>query len=304
MVISPPEPKTVPSESADEEVFATRRRPPLISRSNSGLYIGGLIIVLVVAAMVAPSVITPGDPMTLDLTARLLEPGSPNHVLGTDPLGHDVWRLIVYGARPSVLIALVAVTIGSTIGVTLGLVSGYLGGWIDAVIMRWTDIQLAFPFILLALVILSLFGNGVRNMILVLALGGWMDYARVVRSQVLSAKEQGFVIAAVAVGAGTFRVLTRHILPSVLSSVIVLFTLNLSINILFEAALTFLGLGISPETPTWGGMLSDGQVYLSSAWWIATFPGLAIMITALGINILGDWLRDTLDPRLLRGGRA
>jgi peptide/nickel transport system permease protein len=304
MVIHPPDLKTIPSESADDQVLARRRRPRLISRSNSGLYIGGLIIVLVVAAMLAPGLITPGDPMALDLASRLLSPGAPGHWLGTDPLGRDVWRLIVFGARPSVVIALVAVTIGSTIGVTLGLVSGYVGGWVDAVIMRWTDIQLAFPFILLALVILSLFGTGVRNMILVLALGGWMDYARVVRSQVLSAKEQGFVIAAVAVGAGTFRVLFRHILPSVLASVIVLFTLNLSINILFEAALTFLGLGISPETPTWGGMLSDGRVYLSTAWWIATFPGLAIMITALGINILGDWLRDTLDPRLLRGGRA
>src|SRR6185437_12731360 len=130
MVMSPPDPKTVPPESADDEIFATRRRPPLISRSNSGLYIGGLIIVLVVAGMVAPGVIAPGDPMALDLTARLLSPGTPNHILGTDPLGHDVWRLIVSGARPSVLIALVAVTIGSTIGVTLGLISGYVGGWI------------------------------------------------------------------------------------------------------------------------------------------------------------------------------
>jgi peptide/nickel transport system permease protein len=141
-------------------------------------------------------------------------------------------------------------------------------------------------------------------MILVLALGGWMDYARVVRSQVLSIKAQGYVQAAIAIGAGSLRVLARHILPGVLSSVIVLFTLNLSINILFEAALTFLGLGISPETPTWGGMLSDGHVYLSTAWWIATFPGLAIMLSALGINILGDWLRDSLDPRLAGGRRA
>jgi peptide/nickel transport system permease protein len=207
----------------------------------------------------------------------------------------------VYGTQTSVLIAAVAVCFASLVGVLLGLVSGYFGGWADIVIMRWTDTQLSFPFILLALVVLSLFGGGVQNLILVLALGGWMEYARVVRSQVLTAKSQTYVTAAIAMGAGWIRVLARHVLPSVLSSVIVLLTLNLSINILFEAALTFLGLGISPQTPTWGGMLSDGQVYMSSAWWITTFPGLAIMGTALAINILGDWLRDQLDPRLTRG---
>ena len=207
------------------------------------------------------------------------------------------------GTRTSVLIAAVAVICAGVLGVTLGLLSGYFGGWIEIVIMRWTDIQLSFPFILLALVVLTLFGGGVTNMILVLAFGGWMDYARVVRSQVLATKNQTFVAAAVAMGAGWPRVLFRHVLPSVLSSIIVLLTLNLSINILFEAALTFLGLGISPQTPTWGGMLSDGQVYLSTAWWITTFPGLAIMFTALAINIVGDWLRDQLDPRL-SGGRS
>jgi peptide/nickel transport system permease protein len=295
-------PTALGSIDTAEAIPATRRRPRFFSRANSGLYIGGIIVLVVLVLVLVPGLIAPGDPQTLDLTSRLLGPGAPGHPLGTDPLGRDVWRLIVYGARTSVLIALVAVMIGCTIGVTLGLISGYVGGWLDAAIMRWTDIQLAFPFILLALVVLSLFGTGVRNMILVLALGGWMDYARVVRSQVLSVKEQGFVHAAVAIGAGTPRLLFRHILPSVRASVIVLFTLNLSINILFEAALTFLGLGISPQTPTWGGMLSDGRVYLSTAWWIATFPGIAIMITALGINILGDWLRDTLDPRLGRAG--
>jgi peptide/nickel transport system permease protein len=225
-------------------------------------------------------------------------------VLGTDPLGHDVYRLIVAGARLSILVAVAAVVISCAIGVTLGLVSGYYGGVVDAVIMRWTDIQLSFPFILLAILILTLFGGGIFNLILVLAIGGWMDYARVVRSQVLATREQGYVLAARAIGAGSARLLVRHILPSVVSSVIVLATLNTSINILFEAALTFLGLGISPQPPTWGGMLSDGRIYLSTAWWIATFPGLAIMLTALATNILGDWLRDALDPRLSRAGRT
>jgi len=295
---------TLPMPTSEEDDLAPRRRRPLWTRANTGLFLGGAILVVVIICMAIPGLITPGDPLALNLGARLLGPGTAGHSLGTDALGHDVLRLIVFGARPSVLIALVAVAFGCTLGVTLGLISGYVGGWLDAVIMRWTDIQLSFPFILLAIVVLSLFGGGVRNLILVLAIGGWMDYARVVRSQVLSAKAQGYVMAAIAIGAGSARVLFRHILPSVLSSVIVLVTLNLSINILFEAALTFLGLGISPETPTWGGMLSDGQVYLSSAWWISTFPGLAIMVTALGINILGDWLRDTLDPRLARGGKA
>ncbi len=289
--------------SIDDAPIIAIRRGRLWSRTNFGLYFGGVILAAMIVCIAVPQLITPGDPQAIDLNARLLAPGSPGHLLGTDAIGHDVLRQIVFGTRPSVLIALLAVSIACMLGVTLGLISGYFGGVAGAVIMRWTDIQLAFPMILLALVVLTLFGTGAQNLILVLALGGWMDYARVVRSQVLSSREQGYVLAAVAIGASAPRVLVRHVLPGVASSVIVLVTLNLSINILFEAALTFLGLGISPQTPTWGGMLSDGHVYLSSAWWIATFPGIAIMLSALGINIMGDWLRDTLDPRLSRDDR-
>jgi peptide/nickel transport system permease protein len=290
-------------DAAGEELAPMRRRR-WRATPNVGVYFAGFILLVVLICMIAPGLVDPGDPNALDLSARLLGPGALPHPLGTDAIGHDVLRLIVYGASTSIVIALVAVLIGCAIGVLLGLLSGYFGGALEAVIMRWTDIQLSFPMILLALVVLSLFGSGVKNLILVLALGGWMDYARVVRSQVLGTKAQDYVLAAIAVGAGAPRILIRHVLPSVLSSIIVLVTLNLSINILFEAALTFLGLGISPETPTWGGMLSDGRVYLSTAWWIATFPGLAIMLTAIAINIMGDWLRDTLDPRLERQGRA
>ena len=273
-------------------------------RANAGVLFAALILLAALLCVAIPGIVAPGDPNALDLSARLLEPGTPGHLLGTDPLGHDVLRLIVHGARLSILIAVIAVCIAGIAGVTIGLISGYAGGWPDAVMMRWTDIQLSFPFILLAILVLSLFGGGITNLILVLALTGWMDFARVVRSQVLAGKEQGYVLAARAIGVGSGRMLVRHILPLVVSSVIVLATLNTSINILFEAALTFLGLGISPQTPTWGGMLSDGRVYLSTAWWIATFPGLAIMFTTLAINIMGDWLRDTLDPRLSRAGRA
>jgi peptide/nickel transport system permease protein len=292
------------AEVAVEAPERPRRRSNVLRRANAGVVFAALVLLAVLVCVVAPGLVAPGDPNALDLTARVLGPGSPNHILGTDPLGRDVWRLIVDGARLSILIALAAVIISCVIGVTFGLVSGYFGGWLEVVIMRWTDIQLSFPFILLAILVLTLFGGGIPNLILVLAITGWTDYARVVRSQVLATREQGYVQAARALGVGSARMLRYHILPSVASSIIVLATLNTSINILFEAALTFLGLGISPQTPTWGGMLSDGHVYLSTAWWIATFPGLAIMLTALAINIMGDWLRDALDPRLSRSGRT
>jgi len=280
------------------------RRRHFALRDNLGMLVAALILLAVLICVAVPSLITPGDPNTIDLTARLLGPGAPGHVLGTDPLGHDVWRLMVYGARLSIMVAIAAVALSCVIGVTLGLLSGYYGGVVSAIIMRWTDVQLSFPFILLAILVVSLFGGGVGNLILVLAIGGWMDYARVVRSQVLTTRELEYVTAARSIGAGGGRILVRHILPSVVSSIIVLVTLNTSVNILFEAALTFLGLGLSPETPTWGGLLSDGRVYLSTAWWIATIPGVAILFTALAINILGDWLRDTLDPRMGQGGAS
>lgn len=290
--------------AALDEAPPPRRRRHFALRDNVGTVVAALILLGVLLCVAIPGLITPGDPNAIDLTARLLGPGAPGHILGTDPLGHDVWRLIVYGARLSILVALAAVVLSCIIGVTLGLLSGYYGGVISAIIMRWTDVQLSFPFILLAILVVSLFGGGVGNIILVLAIGGWMDYARIVRSQVLTTRELEYVTAARSIGAGGGRILIHHILPSVVSSIIVLVTLNTSVNILFEAALTFLGLGLSPETPTWGGLLSDGRVYLSTAWWIATFPGVAILLTALAINILGDWLRDTLDPRLGQGGAS
>lgn len=284
-----------------EEIAELPRRSWWSSiEADWGLGFAGIILLLVVAAMAIPGALAPGDPNAIDLGARLLSPGTPGHILGTDPLGHDVLRLIVHGARLSILIALVAVAVSSTVGVLFGLLSGYYGSIVDIIIMRWTDVQLSFPFILLGILVFTLFGGGLLVLILVLAISGWMDYARVVRSQVLTIKEQDHVQAARALGVGPARMLRVHILPLTLSSIIVLITLNTSINILFEAALTFLGLGLSPETPTWGGMLSDGRVYLSTAWWIATFPGLAIMLTTLSINMLGDWLRDRLNPRMQR----
>jgi peptide/nickel transport system permease protein len=267
-------------------------------RPDWGVGFASIVLLVVLVAVAFPSVIASGDPNSIELGARLLAPGVQGHLLGTDPLGHDVFTQIIYGARLSILIALAAVAISATVGVLFGLLSGYYGGAVDILIMRWTDVQLSFPFILLGILVFTLFGGGIGVLILVLAISGWTDYARVVRSQVLSVKQSDHVQAAKAIGVAGPRMLRVHILPLTLSSIIVLVTLNTSINILFEAALTFLGLGLSPETPTWGGILSDGRVYLSSAWWISTFPGLAIMLTTLAINMLGDWLRDRLNPRM------
>ncbi len=233
-------------DTSFEADLGRRRLQRLRAHLNPGVVFAGIVLLVVLACVAVPAWITPGDPNTLDLSARLLGPGSPGHFLGTDPLGHDVGRLIVDGTRLSISIAIAAVALSCAIGVVLGLVSGYAGGWVEAVIMRWTDIQLSFPFILLAILVLTLFGGGIANLIIVLAITGWMDYARVVRSQVLSTKERDYVLAARAMGVGSIGMLRRHIFPSVVSSIIVLATLNTSINILFEAALTFLGLGISP----------------------------------------------------------
>jgi peptide/nickel transport system permease protein len=196
------------------------------------------------------------------------------------------------------MIGIASTAISMLLGVTLGLLSGYFGGWIESIVMRVADVQLAFPFILLALVIMAIFGGGLTKLILILGLTGWVSYARLVRSQVLSVRELDYVQAARSLGAKDRGIIFRHILPNVISSVIVLSTLQVATNILTEAGLTFLGLGVDPSIPSWGGMLADGRNYITNAWWVATFPGFAIMLTVLGVNLLGDWLRDELDPQL------
>lgn len=219
-------------------------------------------------------------------------------MLGTDQLGRDVASRILFGARVSMLVGILAVGISGTLGVTLGLVSGYLGGWAEVVIMRIADVQLAMPWILLAILIVAVVGAGLQNVILVLGVVGWVTYARIVRGSVMVLREKEFVEAARALGAGSGRIIIRHILPNVFSPIVVIATFNVASAIIGEAALSFLGLGVEPGIPTWGGMLADGRAYLASAWWLATFPGLAIMVSVLGINLLGDWARDVLDPRL------
>ena len=272
------------------------RRSPL---AGVGALIVGLVIV---AALAAPLLVTT-DPIDQDLTVVLrppfwMEDGSVRHPLGTDHLGRDVYSRLIYGARISLTISVLAALLGAAAGVAAGLVAGYLGGWVDAVIMRIVDLNLAFPLILLALAVVALLGASLRNLIIVMAITTWMIYARVVRGLTLTLREQEFVQAIRALGAHDTRIIARHVLPNVLPPVMVIWTLEVARVILMESALSFLGLGVPPPTPTWGRMLAEGRDYLTVAGWISIFPGIAIMVTVLGINFLGDGLRDLLDPRL------
>ncbi len=264
----------------------------------------GLAILLGVAASAAfAPAIAPRDPVAQEIALRLKPPGwtaaaGPIYLLGTDHLGRDILSRLIFGARISLIIGLSAVTVAGTLGTLIGLVAGYSGGRVDDFCMRLTDTMLAMPFILLALAVIAVLGPSLRNIIFVLGITSWVSYARVVRAEVLSLRTREFVAAARALGGGGRRIVFRHLLPNVLTPVIVIATLEVARMIILESALSFLGLGVQPPTPTWGGMLADGRAYLSTAWWLATFPGLSIMLTVLGINLLGDWLRDVLDPRL------
>ncbi|HET9923596.1 MAG TPA: ABC transporter permease [Methylomirabilota bacterium] len=264
----------------------------------------GLLVVLgvILAAVLAP-LFAPFDPLEQDIGQRLREPGWQDaqgrvHALGTDHLGRDILSRIVYGSRIALVVGLAAVLISGVLGMVIGLVAGYFGGRVDDFLMRLADVQLAFPFILLAIAVIGVLGPSLRNIIVVIGVSSWVVYARVVRGEVLSIREREYVQAAVALGSRHGRVLRQHVLPNTFTPWLVVATLDMARVIVIESALSFLGLGVQPPTPTWGGMLADGRVYLSTAWWLATFPGLAILITVLGINLFGDGLRDTLDPRL------
>jgi ABC-type dipeptide/oligopeptide/nickel transport system permease subunit len=266
---------------------------------------GGLVLVAAVLVALLAPLLAPRDPITVNLGDRLLPPvwierGSWTHVLGTDPLGRDVLSRIVYGARTSLAVAGVAMLIAAALGVVLGLVSGYGGAWIDALIMRIADVQLSFPYLLLAIAVMALLQPSLVNLIIVLILRSWVVYARLVRVATLSIKEREFVLAARALGMGGPRVVFRHIAPNVIGPAIIVSTFQLAELIIVESSLSFLGLGVQPPTPSWGGMMSEGREYLSSAWWITTAPGLAIVLTVLGTNLFGDALRRHLDPRLRR----
>jgi peptide/nickel transport system permease protein len=264
---------------------------------------GGLfILALAVVAMAAPW-LAPQDPTRQSLRGRLAAPtlegaDGRGHLLGTDHLGRDVLSRVIWGARVSLLVGFAAVIVGGLVGATLGIVAGYRGGWADSAIMTLADAQLAFPFILLAIGIIAVLGPSFPTLVVVIGLSGWMSYARVLRSQVLVLRSREFVDAIHALGGSVARVIVRHILPNVLSSLVVIATLELARSIVLEATLSFLGLGIQPPTPSWGGMVHEGREYLDSAWWISTVPGLVLMLTSLVVSRTGDWLRDLLDPTL------
>jgi peptide/nickel transport system permease protein len=279
--------------------------PPATRRSRVPwpLYAAGAFVALLVMVALAAPLLAPHNPERGSLRSRLkgptLEaPDGKAYLLGTDQLGRDVLSRMVFGTRVSLTIGFAAVAVGGMVGGLLGLVAGFRGGWVDEVVMTVADAQLAFPFILLAIGIIAVLGPSFPNLIVVVGLSGWVTYARVLRSQVLSLRQRDFVSAILALGGSVPRVLVRHILPNAASTFMVIATLELARAIVLEATLSFLGLGIQPPTPSWGGMIQEGREYLDSAWWISMCPGALLMLTSLVVSRTGDWLRDFLDPTL------
>ena len=258
---------------------------------------GGLVIVLFFLVAAFPALFTSQNPDRIDV-ATILQPPSAAHPLGTDDLGRDVLSRVVYGARVSMKVGFVAVGIATTIGLVIGLLSGFYGRWVDAVLMRLVDIMLCFPTFFLILSVIAFLSPSIVNIMAVIGLTGWMGVARLVRAETLSLKERDFVSAARAQGAGTLRIVFRHILPNALAPILVAATLGVAGAILTESALSFLGIGVQPPTPSWGNILTVGKNYIEFAWWLSLFPGLAILVTVLGYNLLGEGIRDAVDPRL------
>jgi peptide/nickel transport system permease protein len=274
----------------------------LLFRSKTGT--AGFIIVFCVfmvsifAAQIAPFDPAKTNPATMFKPPFWMEGGTAEHILGTDNLGRDILSRIIYGSQVSLLVGLLSVVVAGFIGVVLGLIAGYYGGFPDNAIMRTVDAFVAIPSILLILVFIAALGPGLFTLIFVIGVTNWIKYARLIRGEVLSIKEREFIKSARSIGVSNIKIILRHVLPNVYSTFIVISTLSVATTIILEASLSFLGLGIQPPTVSWGGMLSDGRDYLATSWWVATFPGIAITISVLGIIFLGDWLRDVLDPRL------
>ncbi|MBI5627725.1 MAG: ABC transporter permease [Candidatus Rokubacteria bacterium] len=295
-------PASAPAESA--AVTLHEARAGRQARRARWQIAGGVGFVLLVAAVaVSATWLAPHDPIRQSLRARLAAPtleaaDGKAHLLGTDHLGRDVLSRVIHGARVSLLVGFAAVLVGGAIGSVLGIVAGFRGGWADSIIMTLADAQLAFPFILLAIGIIAVLGPSFPTLVVVIGLSGWVAYARILRSQVLSLRSREFVDAVHALGGSVLRIVVRHVLPNVLSSLVVIATLELARAIVLEATLSFLGLGVQPPTPSWGGMVHEGREYLDSAWWISTCPGLVLMATSIVVSRTGDWLRDLLDPTL------
>ncbi|MEE4545054.1 ABC transporter permease [Streptomyces sp. V4-01] len=299
-------PTPVPAAPAAPGATRGRRSTALSGLLRNRLAVAALVVlaVLLVAAVFAP-LLAPADPNAQDLLMRLRPPawqhgGSGAHLLGTDQLGRDMLSRVVYGTRVSLLVGAGAALLAGVIGTVVGLAAGYFGGWPDRVLMRLADVQLAFPSILLALAIVGFFGSGLWYVILVLGITGWVSYARVVRAEVMSLRSRDFVTEARAIGVTDVAIIRRHLLPNVMAPLATIGTLHIAAAIVAEASLSYLGLGVPKETVTWGSMLADGQLYLGTSWWVAVFPGIALMLTSLAVNITGDALRDVADPKAYR----
>ena len=284
-----PPPPTLPDEPP-RRIGVARR----ILRDRRA-FAGAVFLAVLAAAAVFAPLLAPYDPNAMDY--MMLEEPSPAHPLGVDDLGRDLLSRIVHGARVSLFVGLATVALALVLGVAMGVAAGYFGGWIDMLIMRYIDLQWAFPNILIAVYLVAVFGTGLLNVIVAISLAYLDDFARVARGMTLSVKEEQYVAAARAVGCSDRRIMVRHILPNITAPVIVLATVSVSNAILAEAVLSFLGLGVSADTPTWGLILSEARSFVTRAWWLGIFPGLAIMLTVLSINFLGDALRDVLDVR-------
>jgi peptide/nickel transport system permease protein len=293
-------------DAAPPSAAALTRMPPPRSlagdafrrlRRNPGAMVGLVALAAIILLALLAPVIAPYDPIAQDTTAIRAAP-SRQHFFGADNFGRDVFSRVLYGGRMSLPVGFVAIVIGAVIGVSLGLIAGYYGGAIDATIMRFVDVMLAFPGILLAMAIVAILGTSLFNLMLAVGISAMPEYTRVVRGSVLSARETEYVTAARVIGAPDRSLIARHIFPNILPPVIVLATLGIAGAIILGSTLSFLGLGIKPPQPEWGNMLSDGRSMIRHSWWVSFFPGLAIMVTVLAINLLGDGLRDALDPRL------
>jgi peptide/nickel transport system permease protein len=278
---------------------ASRRR---LWRLRWGLAAAVVMLAIVLSAVLAPWV-APHDPISVNIRHRLAPPvwmegGSTQHLLGTDQIGRDLLARMIYGGQVSLVVGVGAVLLASTLGVLLGLGAGYSGGGVDAAIMTLLNVMLSFPFVLLALAVIAVLGPSLPNMIIVLGAAGWPIYARVIRAETLSIREREFIVASRALGTSHARIVFRQIFPNLVSPVIVIATLQVAQVIIVESFLSFLGLGVQPPTPAWGNMLGEGRLYMLNSWWIATFPGLAIFVTTLAINLMGNSLRDWLDPHM------
>jgi ABC-type dipeptide/oligopeptide/nickel transport system permease subunit len=261
------------------------------------------VMLLIVASALFAPLVAPHDPLAVNIRHRLAPPawmegGAAEHLLGTDQIGRDLLSRVIYGGRVSLVVGVAAVLISASLGVLLGLGGGYFGGRVDWTIMTLVNIMLTFPFVLLALAVIAVLGPSLLNMIIVLGVADWPLYARVIRAETLSLREREFVTASRALGLGHLRIMFRQILPNLVSIIVVIATLQVARVIILESFLSFLGLGIQPPTPAWGNMLGEGRVYLLNSWWIAAFPGLAIFVTTLAINLMGNGLRDWLDPHM------